>query len=50
LLAPDGRAGEGSNQSSRNPIKALHPKISPIPQSGSTLNGIFQDMETIAFA
>jgi len=35
-------AGEGSNPSSRNPIKALHAQISPNPPSGSTVNGIFQ--------
>jgi len=35
-------AGEGSNQSSRNPINALHSQISPNPLSGWTVNGIFQ--------
>jgi hypothetical protein len=35
-------AGEGSNQSSRNPIKTLHAQISPNPPSGSKVNGIFQ--------
>jgi hypothetical protein len=35
-------AGEGSNQSSRNPVKALHAQISAKPPSGSTVNGIFR--------
>jgi hypothetical protein len=35
-------AGEDSNQSSPNSIKALHAQISPNPPSGSTVNGIFQ--------
>ncbi|MGA7791442.1 MAG: hypothetical protein WCA19_00295 [Candidatus Acidiferrales bacterium] len=34
--------GAGSNQSSRNPIKALHARISPDPPIGFTVNGIFQ--------
>lgn len=33
---------KGSNQSSPNPIRALHAQIPPNPPSRSTVNGIFQ--------
>jgi hypothetical protein len=34
--------GEGSNQSSRNPIKALHAQIPPNLPGSSTVNDTFQ--------